>query len=294
MRHWFWIGLLGSGLNTATAATDEQLAMALLLFPQAREWQAISSLPVVDDNWLDNNGWLLRKHLLEQLPAADSLESPDCSFINRALLEEHPRATIRRLDLDTDGTADLLYSGSAYCREGELTVFWKSDPRGFPNGLVTQRADELLFAKPAKAPQLLTLRSGCCGDPMDRYELAHEQAWVPKHLQGGGDPLPTRHWITALGHLTLRLAPQLDNHYNPDLSQFYNAAAFGNISRLYMPGAQVFPLKSLRDAQGQEWKLIRVEEGSAPLSVHAPLPANVGWVEARCLTEQCPPPALTP
>lgn len=281
--------LLLCSLN-CRAADPAQLA--LVLYPQAAHWLPLAKLPAPTQARFDEIRWLLRKHYLEQLPADSPEESPDCSFITRALYEQNSTEHFYQADLNADGAPDLLYSGTAQCREGALSLIWYGAANGWFSGQVSRSPGELLFIQRQPKAQFVDYMAGCCGDPIESYALGERQPAqardrVPVSLQLPGLITPVSGQLTATGGVTLRTSPERQDAYNQGWSGNFGTAMFGNISRRYLPGAGLQQLQRYEDAQGVQWLLVRMDKDSDVLAVHNPLNVTIGWVEASCLQGPC-------
>lgn len=272
------------------AADPAQLA--LVLYPQAAQWLPLAKLAAPSQARFDEIKWLLRKHYLEQLPADSPEESPDCSFITRALYEQNSTEHFYQADINADGAPDLLYSGPAQCREGALTLIWYGAANGWFSGQVSRSPSKILLVKMQSQPAFVEYRGGCCDEPIDRYmsgelEQPRLRDQVSKHLVLPSNMLPASGVQTAKGGVTLRDSPERLDQYDAGSSERYFAAMFGNITRRYLPGASLQLLRQYRDAQGVQWLLVRMQEGSDFLAVHSPFAVSIGWVEASCLQGPC-------
>ncbi|MBX9756354.1 MAG: hypothetical protein K2X80_16470 [Pseudomonadaceae bacterium] len=135
--------LLVCSLN-CRAADPAQLA--LVLYPEAAQWLPASQLKPMTPTRFNGIKWLLRKHYLEQPQLVANLESSDCSFITRTLDEAQPAQSFYRQDINADGAPDIIYNGTANCREGALTVIWY----GAANDQFSSKVREtLIYSSPA-------------------------------------------------------------------------------------------------------------------------------------------------
>jgi hypothetical protein len=269
----------------------EPTQLALVLYPEAAKWLPASQLKPMTPTRFNGIKWLLRKHYLEQTRTTDE-ESSNCSFIKRALDETEPAKNFYREDINADGEPDIIYNGTAHCREGNLTLIWYGAGNDQLSGKVSRLPGELQFIQTQAKPQTISYMYGCCGDPIQTYnkgELEQALLWdyVPFDLELPSTATPATGSLTAKGGISLRRSPRRQDQYNQGWSDNFLTAMFGNISRRYLPGASLQQLQHYQDTQGVQWLLVRMDKSSEVLTVHNPLNANIGWVEASCLQGLC-------
>ncbi|MBX9755893.1 MAG: hypothetical protein K2X80_14150 [Pseudomonadaceae bacterium] len=149
-----------------------------------------------------------------------------------------------------------------------------------------------MFIQIQPKPQFLEYMGGCCDDPINSYISADIEHFtsrddVSRYLELPNNMSPASGMQMAKGGVTLRSSPERLNQYEASGSERYVAAIFGNVTRRYLPGAALQLLQRHQDAQGVEWLLVRMQEGSDFLAVHSPFAVTIGWVEASCLQGPC-------
>jgi hypothetical protein len=272
--------------------SPEPAQLALLLYPESAQWRPIATLAAPSPARFEEIKWLLRKHYLEQLPAGAPEESADCSFITRALYEQNSTEHFYQADINADGAPDIIYSGSAQCREGALSLIWYGASNGWFSGQVSRSPSEILFIQLQPKAEFLDYMGGCCDDPISVYTTGERQHVtardeVSTYLKLPSNMSPASGVQTAKGGVTLRDTPERIDQYEAGASERYVAAMFGNVTRRYLPGASLQLLQRYQDSQGVEWLLVRMQEGSDFLAVHSPFAVSIGWVEASCLQGPC-------
>jgi hypothetical protein len=281
--------LLLASLN-CRAADPAQLA--LVLYPEAAQWLPASQLKPMSVTRFNGIKWLLRKHYLDQVRSFANEESVDCSFITRTLDEAEPAKYFYQADINADGAPEIIYTGTAQCREGDLSLIWYGAPTGLLSDKISRLPGKLQFIQPQAKPQIISYMDGCCGDPLVTYnkgELGQALLWdyVPGGLALPSTATSATGPLTAKGGVTLRSSPQRQDQYDQGWSENFLTAKFGNISQRYLPGASLQQLQRYQDAQDVEWLLVRMDKASEVLAVHNPLNASIGWVEASCLQGPC-------
>ncbi|NJC88580.1 MAG: hypothetical protein FIB02_08625 [Desulfuromonas sp.] len=269
-------------IATNNAAAFEQPQLTDLLFPESKTWMDIGSLPALDKETYSRDNWLYRKYYIEN--KTTEAEDADCSTINRLLYENDSLRGFRTYDLNSDGIKDIIYTGGAECREGDLTLVWVSNgSRGF-NIIHHQYALLKINIKGTVEDNVVSVAIGCCADPVDEYYLgtllyprSKQACRVNKSLELPMGLVAANRLYKAEKELVLRLSPKVDDEYNRDFSEFANRAVFGNIEAKYLPGAEGTIIATYIDVGGKNWGLIAVSKNSMPLLTHSPNDTNVGW-----------------
>ncbi len=276
---------MGSSASFGTAPDDDALLVDLL-FPESASWQTLADLPEPDPSWLARQ--LERIRLFHRL--SPETKSGPCSTIGRLTGDSTYRASglFRVLDVDADGTKDLLYSGGSPCAEAPVTLIWM---HAWPD--VTDRAPlqfpfELLKVQPGPDPNMVLAKPGCCGDPMTSYlssRLSRPHSGTQfaidtrMELPSPNLEIPTAETrFTAESELVLRSEPTVNDAYDASQSDFAGRAVFGNVSRKYMRGVTARVLGSVTDPQGARWSLVAVDRSHLPQVFYEAWPADVGWV----------------
>jgi hypothetical protein len=96
------------------------------------------------------------------------------------------------------------------------------------------------------AEMVASVGAGCCGDMIDRYFLGtfrnfRQLSEVPLAQETvlPTTSLPAPKPYAAIGELKLRTAPRVSDRYDPERSEAFGHAAFGNIPRICLPGRLV-------------------------------------------------------
>ncbi len=283
--------------DAGDVTADGYDAWALLLFPQARGWTAFGALPTYDVR--DPR---LAAPLRDAYAAADPAESDGCApALAERLFDAPDPAFFRVIDLDADGTRDVVYSGPAGCREGNDTIVWRGTAEGFrlsERDLASAENVLALRIRPGAEPGLVSVSVGCCADPEDRYSAGnffnpyHDgSVTILKDLVAPADGADrTRASFTNDGETVLRREPAVVDAYDKDASGFMDAAVFGNILAKYLAEAHGEVVATQRDGAGREWAFCLMSRNSAPLRYHSPYSATAGWVLADETFSRTAPP----
>lgn len=275
------------GLVAQAAAPDTAVPISERLFPTTRSWVSVAATPVLKKERLAavraqlKSGYLASKSLGE-------FESPDCSFIQRALDDEG--SSFHVVDINGDGLDDIIYTGPALCAEGSRTVVWYLV--GGKYALTGDQAWSVraLKIRPGKSPSISSVAAGCCADPMDEYHLGEftnirmqGSVKVTKDTVHPESSLASPKAFKSLREIALRSAPAASNAYDEGRSQMMAHAIFGNILSRFLQGASGSVLAEREDKSGVLWAYVRIESDSDALRKDAPYLANVGWVEMKDL-----------
>jgi hypothetical protein len=264
----------------------DPLRIADLLFPETAHWPRFEDLPATDPK-LPNPavGELFQLQDSHRFHDPAFNGSGECGFPMRVSSDPKSMSLIRRLEIPENPA--LIYSGSAHCREGDVTVAWRKLDDAY--GLVAFDFPFLVLRTNVERDlRFSVLNAGCCADPMDHYLLIAMTRGHPKRLQD----VASAKWLAIPNGATedrhprrfdqetvLRLSPEVDDAYDESESRFLNVAAFGNIARKYLAGIEVTQLLSYRDAEGSEWALILVPTKYDARSFYTALPVNLGWIK---------------
>jgi hypothetical protein len=268
----------------AEDGNDRQCSrISQILFPETIDWQPMDSFPMPEMKSLLREKWRLRSIYLKTRKGA-LMEEPECSFITRALYEHFDMSSFRSDDIDGDGFADIVYSGSAECNEGDAAVIWYGATGGLADRNVTIIPFRVLTIETGGLRRISSVSIGCCAGIVDEYfigDLKNPRRFarvrVPKILD-----LPRAMEIASKGYvsrneLILRTSPKRDDEYDTVASDFMARAVFGNIIAKYLPGAKGQILSTFKDAAGMEWALLLVDNASRVLRFESPYDADVGW-----------------
>ncbi len=292
------VGLLLLAAGAAAHAANDHDAWAVRFFPQAREWAAFDALPAFDVRDPRRAAALRDAHAAARIREEDGgAPAP----VERRFEELDP-ASFRVIDLDRDGTDDVVYSGPAPWREGHTTLVWYGSAAGFRAGGkdVLSHASNILALRirPGAEPGLVSVRVGCCAAPEDEYLAGNffnpyrdGTVVVPKDLAPPAEAADrTRATFTNAGETVLRREPAVSDAYDEDASAFLDAAVFGNVLAKYLRGARGEVVATQRDGAGREWVLVVMSRDSAPLRHHEPYAATAGWVLAGVDFRRVAPP----
>jgi hypothetical protein len=269
--------LLAFVLSPAWADPPAPERLADLLFPDSKAWPRFADLPVVPARELD-------MYLVERLDRGLPRDrvTPECSFTIRTFVAPDPGVSLRRLALG-GGDPHFAFSGLNPCAEGALTLIWP----GPKSDALTARdfAAQLLRVRTGAEARATAIEPGCCGDPIDRFHLLT--------LAGSGTPVRLKSTNLLVvpdaakeergtrkleREVVLRFTPELKDEHDPDLSEFLDLAAFGNIARKYLGGIEAEQLMRFQDDKGKLWRLILIGNAYNNRAFYNALPVNVGWI----------------
>jgi hypothetical protein len=274
---------------SVTASDADPLNVSTILFPETKDWINVTTLPKPTEEWLKQWKWLLRQSYLAH-PTRVLQESPDCSFITRALYEGNIAVHLYLVDVDSDGIQDVMYVGPAQCAEGEVTIVWHGSKTKAGIWTVAERKPTIFGVKvlrlfPAPEPKISSVVSGCCADPIDRYLVGYvynpyrlRRLDVLKELVYPAELLPKQKRLRLEKESILRASPDELNDYNEARSKFLGHAVFGNVQRKYLPGAEALILATKPSIQGVEWAFAIIDESNDYLVYYSPYRVNVGWI----------------
>jgi hypothetical protein len=285
--------LLALVLSQVCHAGNDATNISAMLFPETKTWPLVSASPAVSpDRFEAIHAQLLKAYKASALGDSRPLEGPECSFIEKAFGPEN-LSSFHVMDVDGDGTMDIVYAGSAQCTEGDATIVWFASGDDY---IVRQQAILPLFAlgvAPDKK-KISSVESGCCGDPISTYYLGNfenmrrfaririmEDTILPTKLLE--QPVPFKNGKATV----LRSTPLIQNHYDKDQSMLMAHAVYGNILRKYLPGTTGSILAYQKDKKGRQWLFVKLDPYDASvkgsfdneaLSVEAPYAVDAGWV----------------
>jgi hypothetical protein len=255
-----------------------------IFFPDSKSWTTAKDIPVCDKKNLKSDLWELRSIYLNT-KQYDLMESPDCSFITRALYEHFDPALFKCADFDGDGFKDVIYTGPGECREGDITIVWFRKECGFAKRDVKIYPYSLLKAELKNGRGFTWVEIGCCAALVDNYYLWYldnkhkrKHIKVVKHLQiPKGVEIKSSQYVSQ-NELVLRSSPKVDDAYDKSSSERADAAVFGNIVIKLLSGAKGMIAARYKDGNHVEWGLLIVDEESKALVHHDPFNTNVGWI----------------
>ena len=268
--------LLAFLMSPAWADPPAPERLADLLFPESKAWPRFAELPAVPARELD-------MYLVERLDRGLSRDrvTPECSFTIRTFVAPEPGTSLRRLALG-GGDPHLAFSGLNPCAEGALTLIWpgpKSDAlaaRDFPA--------RLLRVRPGAEARATAFEPGCCGDPIDQFHLLTLAGLgTPARLKSTNllmvpdGATEERGTLKLEREVVLRFTPEINDGHNPDMSEFLDQAAFGNIARKYLGGIEAEQLLRYQDDRGKAWRLVLIGNAHNKRAFYNALPVNVGW-----------------
>ena len=273
--------MLAATAGAADYERSNHLRVSEILFPETRGWQAVDSLSSPGMDALLRDKERLRALYLE---TEQRRESPECSFITRALDERFDPERFRSADLNGDGFEDVIYSGPAQCAEGYAAVIWFGGKNGLSTKPVKYVPLELLNVEAGGQRRLSSCMPGCCGDIVDEYFVGklvnprllarvrvHHQLSLPEEME-----LVSEEYASQ-DKLVLRQAPVENDEYDRNMSGALAHAVFGNVVAEYLPGATGRIVARFEDGKGACWGLLIVDEASHALRIGAPERINAGW-----------------
>lgn len=273
------VPLLGYGSETSHVARLE------ILFPETREGVTVADLPRATPEWRQDNRDSLRSAFLRSNHGV-LVEDEGCSFITRALYDQDD---LYIGDITADGIEDILYVGSALCREGDATVIWYGSESRQGRWMVARDAPRILTSRVLRIhtgsrPGLAGMKPGCCDHPTTQYYSyflgKNNRVDVDKQMAYPETVLPERSSVILRRELVLRSSPQVLDEYNKDKSQRVAHAVFGNILRKYLSGATAESLARTEDEDGTPWTFVRIDRSNWHLSHHTAVKTDVGWTDS--------------
>ncbi len=286
---WLVSVLLFHAFNVFAAASevDRSIELADALFPDARAWKSLPDAPVLTAAKLTALKPELQR-ALSASPALAEVEGSGCKFFQGAI-DKNANA-FHSLDLNGDGKQDVIYSGSAVCAEGDVTLIWMALGAGYQVTTNAVLHGMLLRADPGSMPSVLMVARGCCADPIDVYQAGTiENPRMKGVIKVSKDTTLPAKFTAAQKPFVLKRAAALRSQaarrdaYDPDASVAMDHAVFGNILAKFMPKAKGNILASTKDQAGTEWAFVVVDAESNVFRTDSPSPASVGWMELAAL-----------
>lgn len=281
---------MGCFLQRVEAADNNHTIISDFFFPQTKNWISIESAPQIEKEiFLKIKNQLKTTFLLSRIP--DKLEEKDCSFIARAI-EEGDLNFFRLIDADADGVKDVIYTGSAQCREGDVFLVWYAIKNGFEVRQSILWGSKALRISPGKDLKLSSVAVGCCADLIDEYDLGNiSHIRADKIIKTTKTTIQPDELFNNLKHFKngsetiLRSTPEKKDSYDESLSGREQMAVFGNILSKYLPGVTGDILAEHKDKYGRWWAYVLLDEQSNMLRYHSPFAVNVGWVLKQGIKE---------
>jgi hypothetical protein len=278
--------------NARDTESSAHVRVSEILFPETRTWTAIESYPSPDFRGFETKKSELRSAYQRWQktlsPGDDASERSDCSQINSVLYEHFEPQAFRVGDIDGDGSQDLVFSGPARCREGDVTIIWPSWQSNSSNSKAIVIFAEILKVENGKDGRISSIEIGCCADYVDTYflgkltgyrQFAYIRTLNYLELPKGITLVSTPH--IAKKELVLRSSLVKEDQYDKDRSEFIGRAIFGNIIAKYLAGASGTVVATAKDYKGVTWNLVIMHESSLPFLFYAPYDVNVGWMSSK-------------
>ncbi|NDI87333.1 hypothetical protein [Undibacterium crateris] len=257
---------------------------SLRLFPETRDWRTVSAQRTLSAAVLAERQPALLAAYRQAINNPDMLESADCSWSERAFLNDLRGAAFYTLDINQDGHEDVLYTGSALCAEGNATLIWFGSAQGYKvkqDGLFREQVLRIS----SDGSQFSSIADACCGAQTEEYFIGSSDnlrqfataklrtdTQLPEHTAN------QKNSISAHQALILRSSPSQQDHYDTGLSRMMRHAVYGNIVRRYLAGASYRILGS-EYRQGQHWLFISVNADSDRLVTQDPYQGvRSGWI----------------
>lgn len=260
--------------------------VADLLFPQSRAWPLYTTYPRATMAEL-----LSAKQVLKAtLKAQRGPEDEACSLIDRAL-EPEEAAAFRKVDLNTDGVPDLVYSGSAHCAEGDSTVIWFATQGGYQLHAPAVRRMLLIRLAP-DGKRISSVSRGCCGARADEYHLGNlvnfryeSSLSILQNTQLPSQAFTRARAFITVSEIKLRANPTVIDVYDPDTSDFIGHAVFGNVVKTYMKGARGKAMATTR-IHHKEWQFVVMDQESDARVLADPYDGvRAGWIPASTVKQ---------
>lgn len=284
--------LMSTGVSNAEVADMEYEQVSSVLFPDTSGWTAVSGVKNADEKWLAGNTNKL-KDAFQNSPLADG--GDDCSFIDGIFSSEEGAADyFYEYDVDSDGMRDVIYTGPAICEEADATVIWFGAKGGYTIKQDAPWDVLLLRIKPGKQFQFSSVAVGCCDSIIDEYfvgdisntSVGGDVSITSDTAMPSAAQKPAR--FSSGRDMALRASPEVDDAYDKSESEHMDSAVFGNVLSRYMPGCTGVVIGSDKDAAGNQWCFVRLDETCNPLRTHDPYEVNAGWVDAQDITVGAP------
>lgn len=268
-------------------AHAQSLKLVSLLFPEAANWPRLDALPPVKPS--EMNGFLAQALWADidqqNMPTVAGGAPSNAGDVEISLFfGANGPLGFYHFPRSSQYGGGIIYSGGSPCCDGDVTIFWPdiSDfarmppARTFP-GLIVKiedSPDPLIVdyeSSDGWAPETYSLVSS--------KEFSRRNSWnVDRNLTLPDGIKPVHKATTFSITLTLRSAPVVNDAYDPGRSHFLQVAAFGNIERRYLPGAEATIIGTWADKTGKQWDLLTVkDQDNSYLATYASLDVEVGW-----------------
>ena len=272
----------------AQATELSPLEISKTIFPQTKTWTNIEDTPKATQ-FINQQLFQPLKDAYLASGAGAWSESKDCSFIERVAVNVISKEqAIHAYDIDEDGDIDYVYTGSAQCAEGHVTLFWFQEDDKF---VVKQEHLPSVLALSTNfdgSVQMASYSIGCCADTIDEYQLGFfdhpmglGRVQTPKKLAfpDKNKNLPTRIKYKVDAEFTLRSEPSVSDAFNEWESNFMSHAVFGNVLSKYLAGCEIEIISHEAKENGDLWRFVYVPEECDYLKTHAPFKSNFGWAK---------------
>ena len=267
----------------ATQAIDPTV-LSEWFFPETKAWTSVEKLPSPDVKKFDK----LKDALRAACEKTDSNFRQVNACLISAILDPKGRNSLRIADINLDGINDVIYSGDAFCQEGDATLVWYGTKDGFQVKLDHIWPLRALKIRMGDEPRISSLAVGCCGDMIDTYFVG--KLFNPR-IEGSvqmyrGTAKPDKALIEDrpyqnASETILRSSPMTDDKYDPNLSGREDQAVFGNVLSRYLGGATGRVIFTQIDKDQRTWAFVIMSAASNPLRYHIGYQANVGWIRLK-------------
>lgn len=270
----------------------DHLLILTLLFQETAAWTPVETMPKLEKADLDRIENRLRDAYRES-KISNKMESVGCSFIDRLFDPEYETERFfHRFDVDADGIDDIIYSGSALCAEGDVTLLWFGRKYGFEirqDYLWGIRALRILPGDPARVGSVAI---GCCDALDDRYSIGTlnnpsysgdrdhlSERTVVKDMTLPGILFGQIRFGVSGKELVLRSSPETDDRYEEGRGEYMGNAVFGNILSKYLPGCGGVVVGSNKKGESELWYFVLLDSCER-FRTHSPFEVSAGWVRA--------------
>jgi hypothetical protein len=289
------ISLLVALLPTLAVAGADSVAVlpaatpyeqvSLLLYPDTATWTPTRELPAAPGALLrQQEGQLKTAYLASGYAKSMGDDGADdisnCSMITRVFSKEYGFPSgFSTQDVNGDGHDDIVYTGSAQCREGDLTLIWSGSPRGY---LLAHIYGELALRWQVGKSLIAFVAVGCCADPVDVYWTTaapgkSNAIGISKDTEIPAAAGPRTAFVAG-AELALRSSPKVENDYDEGASAMNGMAVFGNILSRYMAGA-----KGQVIVRNGSWCFGVLDAESDRFRLSAPIDARASWFECSAI-----------
>lgn len=287
----FWILVFSfySGLSYADRSESEHLKMSALFFPESIAWMPLSEMKKLDADALIKIKLKLKMALVDNEYHKNHALT-DCFLVEKLLSDKNKRFQSFYIhDLNADSFPDVIYSGNAFCSEGDITIIWFGNKNDYTIEQNSYWPVKLLRIQP-QTLNTCTVAVGCCDSQTDEYHsgsINNIRRYGIRRITKYTDINTNQNkpaFFKSNNRLILRQSPIVTDSYDRDTSDWADLAIFGNVLSKYLPGCSGSIAGQHHDTKSRLWYFVTIDPISNPLRFHAPYDVNAGWVESKQIT----------